>query len=116
MAVEGALPDHEVSPPLAPEQDVLPYSFVATIAHFAEWENRARAFMQTPRGRLVWKVGGVFWRLALYFVEAIEPAHALFDVAPKTGNSPVTPSTYEEALTDGEIDLMTGLHRVAPGK
>lgn len=114
LAFEGIRPVVP-SPSSCSTADILPRGFVATVDHFVEWEKRARAFMQTPRSRLVWKLGGLLWRVALYLVEAIEPAYFLFDTVPGTETHCITPTAYEEVLTDEEIDLMIGVHRIAPG-
>ncbi len=46
LAFEGIHPN---VPPLSPIKQTRPSDFIPTSAHFLEWENTAREFMQTPR-------------------------------------------------------------------
>lgn len=68
--------------------------------------------MRSPRSRLVWKVGGLFWRLALYLVGTTQLPSALLDTAPGAVLRYVTETAYEETLTDAEMDLFMGVFRV----
>ncbi len=109
LAFEGIRPNVLL---LISVKQTRPSDFIPMSAHFLEWENTAREFMQTPRSHLVWKVGGFFWRLALYLVGTTEPALALFDMAPGIVTHYVTPTAYEETLTEEEMDLMMGVFHI----
>lgn len=113
LAFEGFRPN--VSQ-LSSAVETRPPDFTPTQAHFTEWENAAREFMQTPRSRLVWKVGGFLWRLALYLVGATKSALALFDMAPGSVTRYVTPTAYEETLLDEEISILLGIFHIKSGK
>lgn len=82
--------------------------FAPTPEIFIEWENATRAFMRTSRSRLVWKLGGLYWRLALYLLGSTASSLNLLDAPPDSANHKVTPMMYEETLTDEEMDLIMG--------
>ncbi len=111
LAFNGDRPNAPPPPPVLTR----PPGFSHAQEHFVEWENAARDFMQTPRSRLVWKVGGLFWRLALFFVGTMEPALALLDATPSTTTRYITPTAYEETLTEVEMDLILGMYRIRSG-
>ncbi|KLO05126.1 hypothetical protein SCHPADRAFT_947165 [Schizopora paradoxa] len=92
----------------------LPSVFIFKAEHFCDWENRVGAFMQTLRSRLVWKVGGVLWRLALHFAETLDSAFASLDAVPGNTVRSVTPENLEEVLTEEEVNPLIGLCLIAP--
>ncbi len=108
---------HPVAPAAPPTHPLLvrPFDFQLTPELYVEWENAAREFMQSSRSRLVWKLGGLFWRLALYLVGTTLPALNLLDATPGVVTQYVTSATYEETLTEEEMDVILGNYRVVSG-
>ncbi len=113
LAFEAKHPVAPVTPPT--HRLVRPSDFQTTPELYVEWENAAREFMQSARSRLVWKLGGLFWRLALYFVGTTLPSLSLLDATPGLVTQYVTSVAYEETLSEEEMDLFLGYYRAASG-
>ncbi len=50
---------------------IMPHDFAGDLTLFVEWETKARNFMQGPKSHLVWRLGGVYWRIALHLTGTI---------------------------------------------
>ncbi|KLO08460.1 hypothetical protein SCHPADRAFT_812901, partial [Schizopora paradoxa] len=90
-----------------------PADFAHSQAHFEEWENVAREFILSPRGRRVWKMGGILWRVALYLSGDTRTGFELMDSNPGAVTRQVTGTAFDEVLTESEINLIMGTYHVA---
>ncbi|KLO05733.1 hypothetical protein SCHPADRAFT_987665 [Schizopora paradoxa] len=90
----------------------IPDGFQPDAAYFEQWETAVRDFLVSPRGHLVWRLGGLYWRIALYVLGTI-PGHQDM-IENDTGfiTSKLRSGFYEEPLTPAELAIVIGLARV----
>ncbi len=72
--------------------------------------------MQSERSRAVWRLGGLYWRLGLYYSGSMDNALASLDGPPNSLTRAITATSYEDALTEDEIDLLIGKYKLFAGK
>ncbi len=72
--------------------------------------------MKSQRSRAVWRLGGLYWRLGLYFSRSLDNALTSLDGPPNMLTHAITRTSYEDGLTDDEIDLLIGKYTLSAGK
>ncbi len=92
---------------------IMPHDFTGDPALFIEWESKARNFMHGPKSHLVWRLGGVYWRIALHLMGSIESALGSLDTPPSLVTRDTTETVFEETLAEEDIDLIVGKYHVA---
>ncbi len=92
---------------------IMPHDFAGDLTLFVEWETKARNFMQGPKSHLVWRLGGVYWRIALHLTGTIESALDSLDAPPSLVTRDATETVFEETLAEEDIDLIVGKYHVA---
>ncbi len=64
--------------------------------------------MRGPKSHLVWRLGGVYWRIALHLTGTIESALDSLDAPPSLVTRDTTETVFEETLAEEDIDLIVG--------
>ncbi|KLO10305.1 hypothetical protein SCHPADRAFT_892459 [Schizopora paradoxa] len=106
IAYEGLPNSLPIPPDIFPS---IPLGFQPSPADFEIWETKARGFLDSQRGHLVWKMGGIYWRIALYLRGTVPDAQDLVAQDVGTIQQAVTSSLFEEAITGTELGVLIGM-------
>lgn len=92
------------------------------LADIAAYESEYLRFIQTPRGRAVFKSGGLYWRIALFVLESVngsieQELSLLSGPSEDLGTATLSihdvacETTYmDDTLTDGELAFLSGVY------
>lgn len=76
---------------------------------FAAWQQSVRELLLSPRGSLVWMLGGIYWRIALYLLDHVPLPQDLIGPGVDSATSQLTDMLYQDALTEEEIAIVIGM-------
>lgn len=90
----------------------IPGDFQPDLEHFERWETAVRDFLASPRGHLVWRLGGLYWRIAHYIMGTIPGPQDMIEHDTGFITVKLRSGLYEEPLTPAEIAIVVGLFNV----
>ena len=94
-------------------------------ADYLEYQARLLRFLRSPRGPIVYKMGGLYWRIAMSCLSWRDSDVLLGPVGSKDdpsisfvalSNDSESGTEVDDYLTEQEIDLLCGMYRIETGK
>lgn len=89
-----------------------PMGFKPDLKHFQRWETTVRDFLVSLRGHLVWRLGGLYWRIALYILGTVPGPQDLIENDTGFLTVKLRSGLYKEPLTPAEVAILIGLVNV----